>query len=185
MAENTINGIGIHQGDLVDLLLSIHTKYTALLAKLDADSVVAATDYGSACVVSFPSYIQTTGPKCIRNQGDVVQLLSDLNVGFNAMLVKVDADVGVGIDDDYSSLLALTNATGGQPSDGASLPGGGSAEQGSIVKLLKNFISNFNTCLTKLDTDPLGDSDYSSSLAITDNVDSQACELRPLSHDIY
>lgn len=185
MAENTVSGIGINQEDLVDLLVLIHTNYAALLAKLDADTVVAATDYVATAGVAFPSYIQTIGPKCIRNMGDVYGLIQNLIVGFNVVLGKVDADAGAGIDDDYASTLLLTNATGLQASDGVNALNSGSAHQGSMVQLLKNFITNFNLLLTKLDTDPLTGSDYSALHAIPDTVDAQACEIRPLSHGGY
>lgn len=172
-----IYGTGINQADLVDLLSSLNTNYAALLAKLDADAQITATDYASACSAALPSTVQTTGTKAISDMGVVIKWLGDLQVAFDAMLAKLDADALGTMDDNYASTLAITDLIGSYAKSGVQDQ---AWDQGSLVKLLDTWVTNWNALLTKLDTDPLGDSDYSSTLAITDTVDATGCFLNPL-----
>jgi hypothetical protein len=166
----TISGKGVGQNDLYTLLALLNTKFSALLAKLDADSVIAATNYVSTLAITFPSTITANG----ISQGAVLSFLENWITKFNACLTKVDADAGAGIDNDYNSTLAITDVINPAVGTARGLFNNG-VFQGDLVYLLDTCVTNFNSCLTKLDTDPLGDSNYSATLAITDNVDDTAC----------
>lgn len=167
----TIYGNGMNQGDLVTFLKLINTNLTGVLAKLDDDTGVSATDYESSLAITFPSTITTCG---IRSQGDVLDFLEDWITNFNAMLTKIDSDAGAGIDNNYNSTLAITDIINPTNNPAKGLYNNG-VDQGDLVDLLQTIITNFNACLTKMDTDPLGDSDYSATWAISDTVDDTAC----------
>jgi hypothetical protein len=166
-----ISGVGISQADLVTFLTHINTKLTALLTKLDADGTVAATDYVSTCAVTFPSSTITSNGV---SQGAIVDFLDDWITGYNAALAKVDADAGAGIDDNYVSLCGVTDIVNATTNPAKGLYNNG-MRQGDMIALLQTIVTKFNTALAKLDTDPLTDSNYAATCAITDTVDNTAC----------
>ncbi len=101
-------------------------------------------------------------------QGDLVDLLVLIKTNWNAILTKLDNDSGVA-DEDYTSLHAISIPDGintGHPKAIRS--------QGLVATYLNSFITQFNLVLTKLDTESLTDSDYNSTLAITDVIDGAA-----------
>jgi hypothetical protein len=165
-----ISGVGIGQYDLVTFLKHINTKLRALLTKLDADSVVAATNYLSVCGTTFPSTITENGV----SQGAIVKFLDDWVTGYNAALAKLDADAGAGIDDDYVSSCGITDIVNATNNPKKGLYDNG-VRQGDLIALLQSIVTKYNSALTKMDTDPLGDSNYAASVAITDTVDETAC----------
>lgn len=161
-------GNGINQSDLVDLLVSIKTKWNAVMAKLDADATLTDDNYVSANALAIPEGIQTTEAKCIRDQGQIVTFLQSMITQFNAVLAKLDADTLAGLDNDYASTLGITDIVGNDAIDAITNTG---MTQGAVIKLLNTWITNYNLLLTKMDTDPLAASDYASGNAITDTVE--------------
>lgn len=176
MPESTLSGNGIYQGAFVDFLNSIVTKWNLLMTKLDADTALTDNDYVSANSLSMPEGIQTDGMKAIRDEGQVHTLLDDMVTEFNAVTAKLDADTLVGLDNDYASTLDLTDFIGERGDDGVQRIG---EQQGSVVYNLHAWLTNYNLLLAKLDADPLDESDYASTLAITDTVDETDCKPRP------
>lgn len=159
---------GIKQGDLVDLLVSIKTKWNAILTKLDADGTVSDTDYNSTRALTMPDGIQTGHPKAIRDQGQVVTFLNNFIVAFNAVLTKLDADGGVS-GTNFNALLAITDIVGAEidPIKNAGL------YDGAVVKLLDTIIAGIAALNAKLDLDGgVADTNYASLQNVTDNVDS-------------
>lgn len=169
-----IYGNGIKQGDLVDLLSSIKTKFNAILTKLDGDTGVTGTDFNSLWAVSLPSGITTTEAKGIRDQGQVVTFLDTFITNFNAVLAKLDLDGGVA-DTNYASLWALTDVVDGSR-DGIKQIG---LFQSSLVKLLDNIIANIAGLNAKIDLDgTVNLTNYASACNVTDNVDSSGTQQR-------
>jgi hypothetical protein len=159
---------GIKQGDLVDLLVSIRTKWNTLLTKLDADNTVGDTDYNSTRALSMPAGIQTGHPKAIRDQGQIVTYLNDFITAFDAVLAKLDLDSGVS-GTNYVSLLSITDIVGAEidPIKNAGL------YDGAVVKLLDTIIAGIAALNAKLDLDGgVADTNYAALCNVTDNVDS-------------
>ncbi len=72
-------------------------------------------------------------------------------------------------DTNYSALYVLAYAN-------TSIKGTGIGQR-TLVKLLDDYITNFNAMLTKLDSDGgVTDTNYNSTLAITDNVNNIAAD---------
>lgn len=96
------------------------------------------------------------------HQVDLINTLKEMETNFNGDLTKLDSDIGV-TDTNYNSLYAVDlNNT---------VVGSYGLSQSSLVSFLQSFVDNFNLTLTKLDSDSgVGDTDYSSTLAITDVV---------------
>lgn len=167
---------GIHQGDLVDLLASIRLKFATLLAKLDADSTVGSTDYVATYAVAMASGIQTSRPKCIRDQGQVVTFLNNIITQFNLMLTHLDADAGVS-GTNFHSLWVITDAIGNPKIDGIVNDG---IYQENLIKQLNNIIAAFAGVNAKLDLDGgVADTNYASLCNVTDNVIEAGSRLRP------
>lgn len=159
-----IYGAGINQGDLVDMLVKFKTNFNAILAKLDLDAGVADTNYTSLQSITFPSTIKTSGAKAIRDQGETLTFLGSLITKFNAVLTKLDADAQVN-DTNYNALWAITNTVGTKH-----LRKGG-RDQGSLVFLLNNILTNINGLNAKLDLDAgVSGTNYGSLWNITDTV---------------
>lgn len=183
MAEYTMNASGINQEDLVDFLVALKTKMDGVCAKLDLDGGVTDTDYAAVvgALLIIPSYIQQTGPKCIHNDGAVVEYLDLWRSTFATLLAKLDADGGV-TDTDYASLWAVTDVIGGRASDGLQA---NTMPQGPLVYFLQNIITNWNGALAKMDAD-LTDTDYVALWGLNALlVDATGCEPRPASHGAY
>lgn len=167
---------GINQSDLVDLINSIKTKWNAVLLKLDNDATLDVDTYVSANALSIPSGIQIAGVKAIRDQGAIVTFLNNAITQFNAVLVKLDADDLGGMDNNYVSTLGLTDVVGNSKVDGITNAG---IYQGSVIKVLNDWITNYNLLLVKLDADPLTAGDYVATNAITDTIVEEGSKARP------
>ena len=169
-----VRGKGWHQGDLVDLLASIVTKFNATLTKLDADGTVADTNYNSLWALSLGSNIQTVDPKCIRDQGALVTFLDLIVTNFNGVLTKLDADGGVS-GTNFSSLWALTDVIGAE-TDSVKQNG---VYDGCVANFLDAFTANYAGLLAKLDLDGgVADTNYAALNGLTDIVDSDGTVAR-------
>lgn len=174
MALISIFGNGIKQGDLVDLLVSMRTKFNAILTKLDGDSGVTDTDYSSTLALAAPDGLNTTHPKGVRHQGVVVTFLNTFITKFNLLLAKLDLDGGVA-DTNYVALWALTDVVDGAR-DGVKQIG---VFQSCEVKLLDTIIAKVAGLNAKLDLDgTVNLTNYASACNITDNVDSSGTQAR-------
>lgn len=167
---------GINQVDLVNLINTIKTKWNAVMLKLDNDATLDVDTYVSGNALSIPNGIQISGVKAIRDQGAIVTFLNDAITQFNLVMAKLDADDLGGMDNDYASTLGITDVVGNSKIDGI-IPAG--IYQGSLIKVLNNWITNFNLLLAKLDADPLAASDYVATNAITDTVVEEGSKARP------
>lgn len=116
--------------------------------------------YNLTALASQGNGITATG----INQLDLVNQLYELETNFNAILTKLDSDAGVN-STAYNSTYAIDLDDTVYGSKGIS--------QKAIVDVLDTFVENFNDTLTVLDNDSgTTDSDYNSTLAITDVVNS-------------
>lgn len=167
---NRIFGNGINQPDLVDLLALIRTNIIGIQTKLDSDATVSDTDYHTAAgttPAAVPSGIQTTGPKCIRSQGDVVSMLDDLVTKWNATLTKLDADGGV-TGTNFNSLWAVTDVIGSSFRDGIFDAG---VYQSCLVNVLNSLVTSIAGVNAKLDLDGgVADTNYAALWNVTDTV---------------
>lgn len=157
---------GVKQGDLVDLLVSIRTKWNGLLTKLDGDAT--DTNYNALHAIAMPGGIQTGHPKAIRDQGEIVTFLNSFITAYNLVLTKLDSDGGVG-DTNYSATLALADTVGAEidPIKNAGV------YDGAVIKLLDTILAKIASLTAKLDADAtVTDTDYAALHNVTDNVDS-------------
>lgn len=175
MAVDTfVRGKGFHQGDLVDLLASIVTKWNATLTKLDADGTVTDTNYNALWALTMPSTIQTVDPKCIRDQGALVSILNSMALSLNGALAKLDADATVS-GTDYASLWAITDTIGAETD---SVKDNGIYD-GSMINFLDTWITKYAGVLAKLDADGgVADTNYASLNGQADIVDSDGTVAR-------
>lgn len=175
MAE-VITGRGYNIADLISLLTLIRTNFVGVTAKLDADSGVTDTTYGSLWNFALPSaaQLQLLG---IRDQGVLLDYLKTIRTAYAGVLAKLDLDGGVA-DTNYASLngVAAVIDTGSNASD---LNQNGLYE-GATVKWLGNFIAKWNATLVKLDADgTVNDTTYNSLWSIaTRLVDTTGCTLK-------
>lgn len=109
------------------------------------------------------------------NQPDLVDLLVLFRGNFNGILAKLDADTGV-TDTDYASLNSVSIPAGIETKNPKAIH-----DQGATLSFLNSVLTNYNAVLSKLDADAgVTDTDYNSSLAITDTIDNpSAGHLRP------
>jgi hypothetical protein len=168
-----ISGHGILQEDLVDLLQLMNTNLTGLLAKLDDDGSITATDYEATLAITFPSSeISENG---IISQGAVLSFLDNWIASFNAALAKIDADAGANIDNDYATACGITDVINATTNPAKGLYNGG-INQGDLVSLLQTCITKFATLTAKLDDDDgVTDTDYAETWDIPDTVDNTGC----------
>ena len=166
----TIAGSGVDQTDLVTFLTSIATKHNATLAKLDADTGLDATDYVSGQTLTLPTTtIQAGG---IRSQGDVITYLNGVITKHNAVLAKIDADVGVTATN-WGSLWDITDVIDSVAAGNIYQNG---LNQSQMVNLLQTIITNFAGFTAKLDADgDINTATYVATGALTDNVDNSGC----------
>jgi hypothetical protein len=164
MSISAIYNVGIHQGDLVDLIALVKTNFNAILTKLDADAGVTDTDYNSTLAVSIPAGINTTGAKGILSQGDVETFLNSFITNWNLFLAKADADLG---DTDYAATLAITDVVG-LSTDSIQSAG---FHQGPLVYVLNQIVTKINAVNAKLDADGgVTDTNFAALWNITDEV---------------
>lgn len=137
----TIDPVGVNQGDVYDLLSSIVTNFNALNAKLDADGGVTDTNYAATWNLTALAVnnVYANGFK----QDALVAAFDEIETNFEGVTAKLDADAGVA-DTDYASTLDFDN-------DGDLTAGG--LDQDAIVVTLQTIITQFNALLTKLDAD--------------------------------
>lgn len=169
-----ITGRGINQADLISLLRLIRTNFIAVTAKLDADAGVTDTTYGSIWNFAFPVSIGTVG---ILHQGAVLDYLKTVRTAWNGVLAKLDLDGGVA-DTDYNSTKSMASLIDNLTL-GSLLQAG--VYEGSLVKWLSTFVTNFNSALTKLDADAsVTDTNFNSLWAISATlVDATGCVNKP------
>lgn len=176
---NKIYGNGMLEADFVDLIVALRAAILGIQTKLDSDTGVNDTDYHTAAttaLAALPSGIQTTGVKCIHNQGVITSILSDIATKWNATLTKLDSDSQV-TDVNFNSLWAITALENGSTK---SIPVGNSKIDGifdagqyqsSIVAVLNTILASINGVAAKLDLDGgVTDTNYGALWAITDTV---------------
>lgn len=176
---NKIFGNGMLEADLVDLIVAFRAAIIGIQTKLDSDGGVNDTDYhtnAATTLAALPAGIQTTGVKCIHNQGVTSSILSDIATKWNATLTKLDSDSQV-TDVNFNSLWAVKAAENGATK---SIPVGNSKIDGvfdagqyqsSIVAVLNTILASINGVAAKLDLDAgVSDTNYGALWAITDTV---------------
>lgn len=174
--SEVITGRGYNTADLISLLTLIRTNFVGVTAKLDADSGVSGTDYGSLWNFALPdsAQLQLLG---IRDQGVLLNYLKTIRTGLAGVLAKLDLDAGVA-DTDYASTLGIS-AVIDSGSNASDLNQNGLYE-GATVKWLGNYIAKWNALLTKLDNDgTVNGTNYNSLWAISAAlVDTTGCTLK-------
>ena len=167
---------GYWQKGLYSLLLQIQTNYSALLAKLDADSTVNDTDYDSLLDVATPIVGDVYNANIKPNGmllGDVITLCSGWRINFNDLMDKLAADSGVNGTAVY---LALKFASGTYLIDVSNAEAKKlGIHQGGFVEFLDQFIAVFNAALLLLDADSgVADTNYASLYFIGDVVEASS-----------
>src|SRR5688500_13680517 len=110
--------------ELLDSILDTQQKFNAAMAKLDADAALTLDiDYASTLSVTDLFEADTAGSgqhKATLRQSlrsalmhkrladEIADALEEMQVAYNALLVKLDAEAGVLNDVDYASTLAVT-----------------------------------------------------------------------------
>lgn len=155
---------GILQKDLVDLLTTINTNYTATLTLLDGDAGVAATDYVTGSAITFPS---TTINENGISQGALLDFLNTFITNFNTVNGKLDDDNLT--DSDYASTLDITDNINDTGADGYMSPMG--MRQGDLINLINTIITNINALNAKLVADATVQTATYADNDVTDTVD--------------
>jgi hypothetical protein len=98
---------GINQDGLIEFLQDVITKNNAVLAKLDADGAITATDWGTTGDITDVIDSTTNGNIYQNglNQSQLVHLLQAIITSFAATTAKLDAD-----DDINTATYAATGA---------------------------------------------------------------------------
>ena len=109
-------------------------------------------------VITIDEAISQNGYK----QKDLYTLLAGMATNLTLLAATLNADIGVTAIDYAGVTLDSTKLT----DSGIS--------QGAVLEFLNGWITAFNVILPKLDTDGLTDSDYNSTLAITDVISANA-----------
>ncbi len=102
---------------------------------------------------------------------DLYDAFSQIVTAFNATLAKLDADSGVTATN-YVSTCAMTLNAGFKQM---------ALEQGRIVDMLEHIRVKIAAVTAKLDADSLTDSNYASTIDITDVIDSSSYSARNIS----
>lgn len=172
--SEVIRGTGINQADLISLLTLIRTNFAGVTAKLDLDSGVADTNYASLENFSAADGVNATG---IRHQGVVLDYLKSVRTSFNALLTKLDADGQVN-STDYNATYAVASLIDNLAL-GSLLQNG--VYDGSLVKWLSTYITNWNLALAHLDVDSgVTGTNFASLWAISAGlVDATGCVNKP------
>lgn len=174
MPAITIRSNGLNQYDLVDLIVSIKTKFNALLAKLDADATVNDTTYASLWALTIPAGIQTTGAKAILCQKDISDFMQDFVTKFAGVTAKLDADSGVS-GTNFGSLWNPVDYIGAE----RDAIRGRALHQGPLVNQLDYYIARLAGLNAKLDLDGgVADTNYAATCNVTDSVDSSMTSAR-------
>jgi hypothetical protein len=112
----TISSPGIRdQGSVLDYLKTVRTKYMALLAKLDVDTLITDTNY--AATNPMADIIDNLALGSLTQagvyEGALTRWLSDYITDWNATLAKIDADLtDTTYATDYALSTTLVDATG-------------------------------------------------------------------------
>lgn len=156
-------GTGVFSGDLVTALKEIRTDWNAVLAKLDSDSGVAATDYVSACAIATIRIIDTETGGAVDQQS-VIKRIKAAIVSINAVNAKLDAD---NLEkSDYASKYNVSDT----------IKAYSGVSQGDIVKLLYTIKTNINAIEAYLDADTtVNTTTYASGNPISFTIDSSGC----------
>ncbi len=160
---------GIDKGDLNTALREIRTDWNAVLAKLDADTGVTATDYVSTCTISAITNIDTfVGAE----QGDVVQRLQDAITSIAAVNAKLDTD---GLQkSDYASKYDVTDNVNSLTYSTGIFNSG--LDQGDLVRLLYTIKTNINAIEAYLDADTtVNTTTYAAGNPISFDIDVTGC----------
>ena len=93
---SSFTGTGVNQKQIVDWLQSYITGWNAMLALLDADTGIAATDYVATYAITDAINPASATAHQIRNdgmyQGDLVYFLNLIITNLNAVNAVLDAD---------------------------------------------------------------------------------------------
>ena len=164
----TISGSGVDQESLVTFLTDIATKHNATLAKLDADTGVAAEDYVSGQTITLPT--TTISAEGIA-QGALITYLNTVITKHNAVLAKLDADLTAV---NWASLWAITDVIDSTTNGNIYQNG---LNQSQLINLLQTIITNFAGFTAKLDADgEVNTATYVATGALTDtDVDNTGC----------
>jgi len=108
---------------ILDDILGIQTQFNLAMDKIDADNTAAMdTDYVATLAITASEYdAESTGVqhkadlrKCLRSAlshkklaDEVIDSIEELQVTFNALMAKIDAEAGTLNDIDYASTLAV------------------------------------------------------------------------------
>lgn len=169
-----ITGRGFDKADVIALLTLIRTNFLGVTAKLDADSGVSSTNYGSTQNFGLPDVNQLTLFGW-RDEGVLLNYLKTIRAGYAGVLAKLDVDAGVA-DTNYAALNGIADVIDLVGLSGLSQAG---VFEGSLVKWLANYITAWNATLTKLDSDgTVNDTNFNSLWSIpTTKVDTTGCLL--------
>jgi len=166
---------------ILDDVLGLQTQLNLALDKIDADNTASMDiDYASSLAVTASEYdaaynaqnkadmrkilINALSHKRLANE--IIDSIEELQVAFNALLAKIDAEAGTLNDVDYASSLAVTaidaDAAGSEAQHKA--PFRKSLQKAVAHKKLANELIDaiagaqaaFNSALAQLDVDAAG-----------------------------
>lgn len=153
----------MYSNDLVVALKEIRTDWNAVLAKLDTDTGVTATNYVSTCAIPAVQAIDYS-PGGVCSDDDTFKRISDAVTSINAVNAKLDADSLAASD--YVSKYNVTNLI----KAGCGMP------QNLIVKMLYNIKTAINAIEAYLDADgTVNTTTYASGNPVTFDVDATRC----------
>lgn len=161
----TIGGKGIYAGDVLSLLTLIRTNFLAVTAKLDADSGVSGTNFGSIWNFALPDPNLFAAAGGYRDQGVLLDYMKTIRTSYVGLLAKLDLDGGVA-DTDFAALETIASSidTGTNLAD---LNQAG-VNQGAVAKWFDTFVTKWNALLTKLDADgTVNDTNFNSLWSIS------------------
>ena len=164
---STMFSDGVNIGDLYTLLTALKTNFNAMLTKLDAEAEAGMDDDYSATYA-----ITTDFTSNAIDQQDIVDFLSDFQTNFNLVLTKLDSEDLTASN--YNSTLAVTDYVNNV---GTGNIFGAGMNQGAMLYALNQYVTNFNSLLTKLDSDTSSESldDTYHDLAVTDTIAESHC----------
>lgn len=165
-----ITGRGINQADLLSLLKLIQIQYLALANHLEGQSIDGIANY----VFTYPSNLKSPG---IFTQGAVLDYLKTVHDAFENFLIILDGDGNLSFELYFESYFPETRIGDLTRS---SLTQAGIYE-GSLVKMLGDYIAGWNGMCVELDLDPIiAGTGNRSTYGISPNlVDTTGCVHKP------
>lgn len=163
-----VGGKGLYTADVLSLITLIRTNFVAVTAKLDADSGVTGTNFGSLWNFGLPDPNLFTVAGGYRDQGVLLDYMKTIRTAYVGLLAKLDLDGGVA-DTDYAALETIVSSidTGTNLAD---LNQAG-VNQGAIAKWFDNFVTKWNALMVKLDADgTVNDTNYNALWALSTNL---------------